>query len=97
MNKAILRLRDRSRFPDGDFVELVIWEVPTPVLPSRHKFKYSLAYIVEGQRVIGYDNERGKGDHRHYGKREEAYAFISLERLLDDFIADVEMLRRRQK
>lgn len=32
-----------------------------------------------------YDNETGKGDHRHYGVREEPYEFESLEKLLDDF------------
>ncbi|MFS2155532.1 hypothetical protein [Rhizobium sp. Rhizsp42] len=40
-----------------------------------------------------YDNERGKGDHRHYGPREEAYQFVSVERLLADFRHDVEQVR----
>jgi len=38
---------------------------------------------------VRYDNELGKGDHRHYGEREETYAFTSLEALLEDFQADV--------
>lgn len=36
-----------------------------------------------------YDNERGKGDHRHFGRREEPYLFTTPEALLADFDADV--------
>jgi hypothetical protein len=42
---------------------------------------------------VGYDNERGKGDHRHYGDHEEPYAFTSIEQLAADFQADVPRLR----
>lgn len=42
---------------------------------------------------MGYDNEAGKGDHRHYEEREEAYVFTSFARLLADFLADVSKLR----
>jgi len=66
-----------------------IWEVPEPVPPSQHRLKYSLVYIVGGQRLVGYDNERGKGDHRHYGDREESYEFVSPEQLVMDFLSDV--------
>lgn len=70
-------------------MEATIWRVPTPVPPSGHDLKYSLVYIVDGQRVVGYDNERGKGDHRHIGGREESYAFTTVEQLINDFLADV--------
>jgi len=39
--------------------------------------------------VIRYDNESGKGDHRHYNDREEAYRFIDVENLVRDFLTDV--------
>ncbi len=39
---------------------------------------------------VRYYNERGKGDHRHVGVQETAYAFVSVEQLLDDFERDVE-------
>jgi hypothetical protein len=42
---------------------------------------------------VRYDNERGKGDHRNIGDVEDAYAFVSLEQLLDDFRHDVEIWR----
>jgi len=34
---------------------------------------------------VRYDNETGKGDHRHYGRYEEPYPFESLEKLIEDF------------
>lgn len=70
-------------------MEIVIWQVPTPVPPSEHPYKYRLVYIVEGKRVVGYDNERGKGDHRHLGERELPYRFVSPQQLMADFMADV--------
>jgi hypothetical protein len=65
------------------------WVIPQPVPPTTHGLKYSLVYIVGGQRIVGYDNERGKGDHRHYGDREEPYEFTTPEQLMMDFLADV--------
>jgi hypothetical protein len=43
----------------------------------------------QGERVIGYDNEMGKGDHRHYRKLEQP--FTTLEQLIADFERDVEL------
>ena len=87
--KAKLAIRDRRVFDDGSLIDIVIWFVPEPVPPSDHWLKYRLYYGRHGQRIVGYDNERGKGDHRHYEGREEPYAFISFEQLLDDFEAGV--------
>ena len=61
-------LGDKQVFGAG-FVEIIVWQVPKPVPPSGHPFKYRLVYVVKGKRVVGYDNERGKGDHRHVGDR----------------------------
>jgi predicted transcriptional regulator len=41
---------------------------------------------------LGYDNAEGKGHHRHSGTLEEAYKFMSLKKLSDDFIKDMEVL-----
>jgi hypothetical protein len=71
------------------FVEIVIWQVPEPVPPSEHPYKYRLAYVVEGKRMVGYDNERGKGDHKHLGDREELYRFVNPQQLMADFMTDV--------
>jgi hypothetical protein len=91
--KAERVIRERIVFGDGAILEMKVWRVPVRVPGSRHMLKYSLFYGRPGERLIGYDNERGKGDHRHYGEREEAYAFVSIEQMLLDFQADVERLR----
>lgn len=79
----------RQAYGDG-LIEGVIWEVPEPVPPSEHPYKYRLVYIVEGRRVVGYDNERGKGDHKHLGDTEVAYIFQDVPKLLADFKQDLE-------
>jgi hypothetical protein len=56
-------------------------------------FKYSLFYGRHGERLIGYDNEAGKGDHWHYGDRETPYRFTTPERLIADFLADLRAMR----
>jgi len=75
---------------DGSFVEVVIWQLSNPLPPCKHFFKYRLAYVVGGDCVVRYDNERGKGDHRHVGESETLYQFSDLARLLADFRLDVE-------
>lgn len=84
---AKLLYRTREAFGRG-FIEAVIWEVPSPVQPSTHLVKYRLVYIVQGKRIVGYDNERGKGDHRHVGGRELGYSFVDVPTLLRDFLRD---------
>ena len=91
--KARLLIHERMVFDDGAVLEIKVWRVPEQVAASRHWLKYSLFYGTRGKRLIGYDNERGKGDHRHYGHRQENYPFTSIERLLADFRRDVETLR----
>lgn len=73
--------------------EIVIWRLPEPVPGSLHRFKYRLFFGRAGQRIIGYDNERGKGDHKHYGSVEQPYVFSGLDALERDFFADIENWR----
>jgi len=87
--KARLIYRERRSLKEGGFIEQVIWQVPQPVPPCTHAYKYRLVYILNGMRVVGYDNERGKGDHKHFGGREYPYTFIGAVQLLDDFLNDV--------
>lgn len=84
---------DRKDYPDGAIAELIIWRVPGPVPGSLHSLKYRLFYGYPGERLVGYDNERGKGDHRHIEGREEPYDFSTVEALIVDFVADVRKLR----
>lgn len=87
---------DRLDYPDGAIVEMTIWLVPNPVEGSAHRLKYSLFYGRPGERLVCYDNERGKGDHRHIAGREESYEFTTPEKLTGDFLADVRRLRGEQ-
>jgi hypothetical protein len=89
MMKATLMLRRRVADANGGFAEYVIWLLPKPVLPSTHAFKYRLAYVAGQKCVIRYDNELGKGDHRHFGARERPYSFSSPTQLIADFEADI--------
>jgi hypothetical protein len=87
--KAVALVRRRVVVAVDAFVEIVIWQVPEPVPPSAHLFKYSLAYVVEQRCVLRYDNERGKGDHRHTETVEEPYMFSTPDQLMADFEIDV--------
>ena len=83
----VLRTRDAYA---GGVIEIVVWAVPRPVPPSDHGFKYWLVFARDGERVVGYDNERSKGDHRHIGAAEKPYKFIDVPTLVADFMRDVE-------
>ena len=95
--KATELLRRRVAVSEDSFAELVLWRVPKPVPGSSHRFKYRLAYVVDGRCVVRYDNESGKGDHRHVGDRERPYTFDTPERLLDDFRIDMERWNRENR
>ncbi len=60
-----------------------------PVQGSTHAFKYRLAYLVNGTCVVRYDNQSGKGDHRHFNTRERPYTFETPKKLRADFQADM--------
>ena len=88
--KATPLARAKEVRDDGSIVEVVIWELPEPVPPCLHKFKYRLFFGTTEQARVRYDNERGKGDHRHVAGREEPYAFLSIDELLDNFERDIQ-------
>jgi len=86
--KAVPLVAMRERIADGSFVQVVIWNVPAPVRGSNHHFKYSLALVVDETCVLRYDNEAGKGDHRHVGNAETSYQFSGLDQLQRDFVLE---------
>lgn len=87
---AELLLDERHVLSESAFAELVVWRVPVPVRGSQHEFRYRLALVVNGECVLRYDNEAGKGDHRHVRDKEHEYRFKSAKQLLADFWSDVE-------
>ena len=88
--KAIPLIRRRVVLAPDAFAEIAVWRVPEPVPPSGHPFKYRLAYVVGGECVLRYDNERGKGDHKHLRDAEIAYHFVDVPTLLADFMKDLQ-------
>ena len=90
--KAIQLVRRRIEYSDDRFAEIVVWKLDRPVPGSKHLYKYRLAYVVNEECVLRYDNETGKGDHRHLSDREFEYVFRSIETLLSDFQSEVRRL-----
>lgn len=95
MDATLIRSVKRT-LPDGYIYEIVIWLVPEPVPGSTHDYKYRLFFGRDGKRIVGYDNERGKGDHRHIEGREFSYLFFDIDRLEADFRTEIENWRSRQ-
>jgi len=87
--KAVQLVRTHVALSASAFAELVLWQLPKPVAGSAHSFKYRLAYVVNGVCVLRYDNEVGKGDHRHFGGKESLYKFSTPEQLIADFQRDI--------
>jgi len=88
--KAARIFYDRAVLADGAIVEMTIWQLPHVTAQRPHGLKYSLFYGREGKRIVGYDNELGKGDHKHIGDVETRYRFVSVEKMVADFLVDVE-------
>lgn len=95
--KADELLRTRVPFSETAFAELVLWRVPKPVAGSGHEFKYRLAYVVDGKCVLRYDNEAGKGGHRHFKGKESAYTFETPGKLIADFEHDIARWNRENR
>ena len=88
--KAQAVVRRKEVRADGTIVEIVVWQLAEALAPCEHRYKYRLAYVENGLCVVRYDNERGKGDHRHIDGVENDYHFVNLAQLLADFKIDVE-------
>ncbi len=87
--KATQLIRTRIPYSTNSFAELVLWLLTKPVAGSVHPYKYRLAYVVDGICVVRYDNESGKGDHRHFDDKERAYQFSTVDKLIADFQRDL--------
>ena len=87
--KAVEFISTRIAYSESAFAELVLWRLPKPVEGSPHRFKYRLAYVVRGECVLRYDNEPGKGDRRHFGRKESTYVFSTPDQSIADFQIDI--------
>ena len=88
--RATELVRNRVVFSETAFADIVLLHVPKPVAGSTHGFKYRLAYVVKNACVVLYDNESGKGDHRHFKGKETPCIFHTPQRLIADFQRDIE-------
>ena len=91
--KASRIFYDKAVLPDGSIVEMTIWQLPHASSERAHGLKYSLFYGRDGKRIVGYDNELGKSDHKHVHEVESRYKFVSVDQLVADFLADVERVK----
>lgn len=89
--KAKLLYRKKEIRPDG-VVEMVVWQLPDSSSHQPHGIKYRFYAGRMGKCLVRYDNETGKGDHIHYGKTEISYSYVSMTKLVSDFLSDVERL-----
>jgi len=96
MLKATPLFTSRLVYPDGAVREMVIWRLQTGDPERPHGLKYCLYYgSADGSCLVLYDNERGKGDHRHIVGKEARYRFRDVETLVADFQRDINRVRRR--
>jgi len=97
MPNATLIENRKLLLDSGAIVQIRIWQLAEATEERPHGLKYSLFYGYPGERVIGYDNEAGKGDHRHRREREEPYHFTTYQTLLADFWQDVRKEIERER
>lgn len=88
--KVIIHTRIKYKLVDGSTISIVIWLLPAKTQERKHGYKYRLNYSAnDGTTIVRYDNETGKGDHKHIGEIETVYEFESIEKLVNDFFSDV--------
>ena len=87
--KANLVLHEKIVRDDGAVVELIIWQLPRATPDRPHALKYRLYLGRGGKSLVRYDNEAGRGDHRHIRGKEMPYRFVSLASLRRDFESDM--------
>lgn len=89
MIKARLLLSYKAR-QEKLTLEMVLWQLPRATADRPHGLKYRLYLGSGGKTLIRYDNETGKGDHRHVGvdESEQPYGFTTIEQLIADFRAE---------
>lgn len=89
---------DKIKLPDGSIVSIVVWKLPELTQKRPHGFKYRLNYCTaDGATLVRYDNELGKGDHKHLGEEQVPYEFNSVDQLIEDFWRDVDGIMEKKQ
>ena len=96
MNAELIFRRKEAR--DGYIREMVVWRLPQPISGCRHLLKYRFYFgTSDGTCLVRYDNERGKGDHKHIDGTECPYLFNNLESAFADFLTDIQAALEKQE
>ena len=96
--KAKLVFREKNLLEDGSIVELVLWELPLKTKDRPHGYKCRLYFgDGEGNCLVRYYNESGKGDHKHIGENEISYKFVDKDKLIEYFYHDVICCRENKR
>ena len=91
MNATLLFQQKESK--DGYIREMIVWRLGKPVPGCRHLFKFRLYFGTDnGECIVRYDNERGKGVHKQIRGTEFPYISRTLEASFTDFLADIETI-----
>jgi len=88
--RATLVIDRKMTFDDGSIVQAIVWELPIPLKGSPHRYKYRLYFGRQGECLVRFDNEQGKGDHKHVMGAEVPYTFRDISTLLKDFRDEIE-------
>ncbi len=88
--RATLVIDRKLTAEDGSVLQAVVWELPIPLKGSPHRYKYRLYYGRNGECVVRFDNEQGKGDHKHVMGEEIPYIFRDIPSLLADFRNEID-------
>ncbi|MBL7148180.1 MAG: hypothetical protein ISS82_05120 [Nanoarchaeota archaeon] len=92
MKEVRLIVKNKFKTKEGDIIEIKIWKVPkSKEFPN--EIKYSLAFIHKGERLIGYDNERTKGHHKHIRNKKIEIEFQDYIKLIKQFNEDIKNIK----
>lgn len=93
--KAKLIYHEKFIYADGAVREMVLWQLPQKSSDRPYELKYRLYYgLADGTCIVRYDNESGKGDHRHIKGKEEPYQFKNVEIMVADFLHEIQKTRK---
>ena len=93
--RAKLIYHEKFIYADGAIREMVLWKLPNKTTDRPHGLKYRLYYgLSDGTCIVRYDNESGKGNHRHIKGKKKSYQFKDVETLVADFLEEIEKARK---
>ncbi len=83
---------------NGNITEIKILKIPKTT-DNPEGISYSLVYIKNDKRIIGYDNFGGHKintncHHKHIKNRIEIYEFIDEWKLIQDFMDDIKKINK---